>query len=199
MAFGGDDTDLTNDGNILDVKSPQEKSGGEHWVNGPYIVVHKNTESRWAIVALDFDDTPELGIRWFTDTSGNPISRKPTWFIIPRELCGAILDALSLPPAFREIIDDFLSSSEKRITGKELAVLGQLKAIMGQNGVTPERIHSLCAAAYRKITKGRVDLDKRDKATRRVKDILGNLKDAFNKHDKAAENEAIRKIEEEEF
>jgi len=86
----GFDFDIENDDKILEINSP------EGCLSGPYAVVHKSIPQRWAIVALHWDNKPRLGIRWFWDSNGNPISTGyPTWFIIPSLLQYALL--LSLP------------------------------------------------------------------------------------------------------
>lgn len=55
--MAGETFDLTSDSNILNLKSPRASVGG------PYTVVFKNLEERWAIVAMDWDEEPRLAIR----------------------------------------------------------------------------------------------------------------------------------------
>ncbi|ADQ80434.1 hypothetical protein Palpr_2298 [Paludibacter propionicigenes WB4] len=110
--MSGEKFDLEIDANILAINSPQS------CVNGPYKIVYKHIKERWVIIALDWDGEPRLGIRWFWDKSGNPISRGyPTWFIIPTSLSNAILNGLPLDFAFRSKIADFLAS---KILGNDL-------------------------------------------------------------------------------
>lgn len=75
---------------ILSVNSPRTN------VKGPYSVLYKT--DYWAIVALKYDNSPCLGIRWFDeDGKGNPTSHGiPTWFVIPEELCGSLISSLPL-------------------------------------------------------------------------------------------------------
>ena len=88
---GGDALDMSDDDAILEIKSPQD------FVGGPHCVICRNIEERWAIVALDWETHPRLGIRWFHGTSGNPQSRgHPTWFVVPQKLNQAILAALPI-------------------------------------------------------------------------------------------------------
>ena len=77
--MGGEDLNMKdNDEEILKINSPK------NCLDGPYEVIYKNIEERWAIVSLDWENEPRLGIRWFWGTSGNPISTgHPTWFILP--------------------------------------------------------------------------------------------------------------------
>jgi hypothetical protein len=108
----GEKFDLTQDENILAINSPKELVGG------PYKVVYKSKDkaNKWAIVALDWNGGPCLGIRWFHATMGNPVSTgHPTWFIIPDPLNHAILDCVAQLQAER--IKQFL---EGKISGEEL-------------------------------------------------------------------------------
>lgn len=100
---GGNDCDFTNDEEILEINSPQ------HAVGGPFRVVYKDIDSRWAIVALDWNEEPRLGIRWFWENSGTPVSSgHPIWFILPPALYTAILDGLPLDIGFRKQIEQYL-------------------------------------------------------------------------------------------
>jgi hypothetical protein len=104
--------DLTQDENILAINSPKGQVGG------PYKVVYKSTDeaNKWAIVALDWNGGPCLGIRWFHGAMGNPVSTgHPIWFIIPDPLNNAILDCVTQLQAER--IKQFL---EREISGEEL-------------------------------------------------------------------------------
>jgi hypothetical protein len=82
------------------------------------VVVFKSIDERYAIVALDWDNSPTLGIRWFWSTNGNPTSRgEATWFILPEGLYNAILNGLPLHMSFRDKINRFLTGE---ISGKQL-------------------------------------------------------------------------------
>jgi hypothetical protein len=108
----GEIFDLEIDANILAINSPKS------CVDGPYKIVYKHIEERWVIIALDWNGQPRLGIRWFWDKSGNPISRGyPTWFVIPPSMSNTILNGLPLDFVFRSIIVDFLAN---KISGKDL-------------------------------------------------------------------------------
>ena len=98
---------------ILSLNSPKT------YIGGPYVVVYKSIENRWAIVALDWDKKPRLGIRWFWDNGGSPFSSgHPTWFIIPEALNKSTLDGLTIESySLRVSIERFLA---EEITGKEL-------------------------------------------------------------------------------
>ncbi|GAB6392219.1 MAG: hypothetical protein MdMp014T_1592 [Treponematales bacterium] len=64
----GKDLGFMSDEAILGIKSPRSRIGG------PYCVVYKDVEERFAIVALDWDGKPRLGIRWFWGSLGVPAS-----------------------------------------------------------------------------------------------------------------------------
>jgi hypothetical protein len=109
---GGVNFRLDNDMQILSLSSPRRSVGG------PYAVVYKNLNERWAIVALDWDAEPRLGIRWFWGSGGNPFSSSyPTWLVIPPSLSKGVLASLPLPHTFHRMLDDFLAGV---ITGDEL-------------------------------------------------------------------------------
>lgn len=75
--------------NIRQINSPQ---GPFHTVGGPYAIIHIDHQTRWALVTLEWDGTPCLGIRWFTGTRGTPESNKwSEWFIVPDILNASIL------------------------------------------------------------------------------------------------------------
>ncbi|RAU81879.1 hypothetical protein [Pontibacter arcticus] len=106
--MAGHSLDLTKDINILNINSPKKS------VDGPYKVVYKNVDERWAIVALDWDGNPNLGMRWFWGNGGNPFSTgKPIWLIIPNALINSILDGLPLEFKFRKKIEKFLNGEIK--------------------------------------------------------------------------------------
>jgi len=86
---------------ILSVCSPK------NMVGGPYEVVYK--ADYWAIVTLDYDGTPRLGIRWFIGEMGTPSARgNATWFVLPEELYNSILSGLPLTPSQHDKINSFL-------------------------------------------------------------------------------------------
>ena len=89
---------------ILKIKSPQSR------LSGPYVVVIKNVNKRWAIVALRWDNNRNgLGIRWFHGQAGNPFSRQSTWLIIPEELQEGVINLLQSDTnknALRKFLND---------------------------------------------------------------------------------------------
>ena len=106
---------IENDEEILKINSPKDRCGG------PYVVVYKSVEKRWAIVALDWDNEPMLAMRWFYSTKGNPVSNfQPIWFIIPDMLYQAILNGLPLEYRFRDAINRFLAGE---INGEDLKTI----------------------------------------------------------------------------
>ena len=66
MTQGGETFPLDDDSKILEINAPQGVVGG------PYVVVFKEPEERWAIVAMDWEGEPSLGIRWFWGNNGHP-------------------------------------------------------------------------------------------------------------------------------
>lgn len=109
---GGENFDLGNDNEILSINSPQRNVGG------PYVVVHKDMKDRWAIVAMNWDKEPVLGIRWFWGEGGNPRSTTySTWLVVPSSLSMNMLSGLSLEPSLRSKLEDFLSG---KIDGSKL-------------------------------------------------------------------------------
>ncbi|MEI7664199.1 MAG: hypothetical protein WCK34_18475 [Bacteroidota bacterium] len=110
--MGGIKFNIEDDNEILKINSPVTSVGG------PYKVVFKNIKERWAIVAMDWDDEPRLGIRWFWGGGGNPFSSAyPTWLVIPTSLINSILNGLPLKFTFRKKIEDYLSGD---IDGSEI-------------------------------------------------------------------------------
>jgi len=108
---------LENDEEILNITSPKDR------LKGPYVVVYKNIQEEWAIVAFDWDSVPSLGIRWFYGEKGNPISNfQPTWFIIPLTLANAVLNGLPLDFQFRNKLNCFLAN---KITSEQLKKKGE--------------------------------------------------------------------------
>ena len=73
---GGEDFDLFDDSKILQINSPREN------ISGPFDVVYKDSDERWAIVTIKWDGKPRLGIRWFWDSNGMPNGHGySTWFV----------------------------------------------------------------------------------------------------------------------
>jgi hypothetical protein len=108
----GEDFPLEDNNKILEINSPQKS------IKDPYVVVHKNLVDRWAIVAIDWDGKPHLGIRWFWGNGGNPISTGyAVWFVLPTSLSKSMLSGLPLGHEFSAKIDDFLAG---KIKGTEL-------------------------------------------------------------------------------
>ena len=108
--MSGVNFNLDDDNNILSLNSPKNSVGG------PYSVVYKDVEQRWAIVALDWDGEPNLGIRWFWGNGGNPFSSgNPTWLILPSPIINSILNGLPLDFKFRKLIESFLNSETRGI------------------------------------------------------------------------------------
>lgn len=100
----GESFPLDDESVILQIDSPRDI------LSGPYAVVFKNLEERWAIVAFDWDGEPRLGIRWFWGGGGNPFSSgHGTWLVVPPSLSRSMLSGLPLDHAFSRRLDDFLS------------------------------------------------------------------------------------------
>ena len=104
---------LTDD-EIFAVTSPQDSLGG------PYAIVYKDQIRRWAVVAIDWNENHALGIRWFWEKKGHPISTGyPVWFVVPSELGEAVLAGLPISHDFRDEINQFLCG---RLSGADLRV-----------------------------------------------------------------------------
>ena len=104
---------LENDNDILSIKAPKNR------VKGPYVVVDKDTEKHWAIVALDWDGHPALAIRWFDGSRGTPISfGHPIWLVIPDKLHQAVLDELLLEDSCKK--KNIICFLENEIDGDKL-------------------------------------------------------------------------------
>lgn len=100
---GGADFDLRDEERILEIDSPQANIGG------PYKVLYKDVQERWAVVVLKWNNKPRLGVRWFWDSCGEPNSRGySTWFVVPPNLSIAVLNGLPLVHDVRLLVDDFL-------------------------------------------------------------------------------------------
>ena len=101
---GGEDFDLFDDSKILQINSPREN------INGPFDVVYKDTDERWAIVTIKWDGKPRLGIRWFWDSNGMPNGHGySTWFVVPDEIAFAILNGLPIKPPLKLKTQVFLA------------------------------------------------------------------------------------------
>lgn len=110
--MAGENFNLDDDWAVLSIQSPRSSVGG------PYKVIYKHLDERFAIVALDWDGKPSLGIRWFWGPKGNPCSTGyPTWFIYPSELVYSLLNGLPLDYSERRQLDRYLSG---KIQGIEL-------------------------------------------------------------------------------
>lgn len=101
---GGEDFDLFDNTKILQIDSPREN------ISGPFEVVYKDTDERWAIVTIKWDNKPCLGIRWFWDSNGMPNGHGySTWFVIPDGIAFAILNGLPIKPKLKLKTQDFLA------------------------------------------------------------------------------------------
>lgn len=110
--MGGESFPLEDDTRVLEVRSPKSRLGG------PYMVVYRDLHQRWAVVAMEWDGEPVLGMRWFTEACGTPSSRGfPTWMVIPCALYDSILASLNLTADLRRKVDDFLVGE---VNGNEL-------------------------------------------------------------------------------
>lgn len=87
--IAGQNFPIQKNDEILKIKSPRNR------LSGPYVVVTKDINNRWAIVALRWDNNRNgLGIRWFHGRAGIPFSRQSTWLIIPEELQEGVINLL---------------------------------------------------------------------------------------------------------
>ncbi len=108
----GESFDLENDNSLLQINSPREN------LSGPYVVVFKNIKERWAIVAIEWDKKPRLGMRWFWGNGGAPFSSgHGIWLVIPPALSKNVLIGLPIDHGFAGKIDDFLRG---KINGEQL-------------------------------------------------------------------------------
>ncbi len=112
----GDTYKIDNDANILKIDSPKGR------ITGPYVVVHRNLDDRYAVVALDFKTDhnlikPRLGIRWFWGKAGTPFIRRSAWFIIPEELQSGVVGSFRLSLIQEILLRRFLSG---KIDGNRL-------------------------------------------------------------------------------
>lgn len=101
-----------NGANILKINSPKNRVGG------PYCVVHTDHQERWSVVALKWEGSPVIGMRWFHGNSGQPISSGyATWFIVPSPLQKIILKNIKISEMLRIKLLDFLDG---KIEGDKL-------------------------------------------------------------------------------
>ena len=110
--YCGRDFPLRDDKEILEIDSPQGKVGG------PYVAVVKSLAERWAIVALEWEARPCLGIRWFWQQNGYPHAINwGTWLVISTSLLEILRPGLPLEETRRRLLQDFLAG---RIPGDRL-------------------------------------------------------------------------------
>lgn len=110
--MSGESLNLHDEKEILKINSPKAS------LEGPFTVVHRNLDERWAVVAINWDGEPRLGMRWFWGNGGNPFSSgHPTWLVIPPSLSKGMLSSLSLDHVFATKVDDFLSG---KLSGEQL-------------------------------------------------------------------------------
>lgn len=126
-AVGGANYPLEDDGRILELSPPRERGGG------PYAVVYKDLDERWAVVALEWDGERHLAIRWFREGPGFPTCRaRPVWFHLPTALSTGVLAGLPVPLELRVKVVEFLAGA---ITGDELRRAAASPAGAGDSGV----------------------------------------------------------------
>ena len=106
---------LNDDGEILQINSPMSRIEGN-----PYVVVLKDVNERWCIVALKWDNQHQLGIRWFWDNSGFPQTNGiATWTVLPNNLSRIVLrGATGLSQTRIKFVEDFLDGRIDGITLK---------------------------------------------------------------------------------
>lgn len=111
----GEDFNIKKDNLILKINSPKDR------LEGPFCVVAKDIDERWAIVAFNWDGNPSLGMRWFWGNGGNPFSSgHPTWCVIPEALTENIIPGLDIEEDKKDLISRFLKG---HISGEELVKL----------------------------------------------------------------------------
>lgn len=95
------------DSEILSINSPKDI------IKGPFAILHKDQEDRWAAVALLWNGQPRIGIRWFWPPKGNPLSHGcRTWFIVPPLLNDSIIQKFALNSEQKLLVDNFLSKND---------------------------------------------------------------------------------------
>ena len=102
--YCGRDFPLRDDKEILEIDSPQGK------VRGPYVAVVKSLAERWAIVAMEWENRPCLGIRWFWERNGYPHAINwGTWLVLSTSLSEIMRPGLPLQEIRRRTLEDFLA------------------------------------------------------------------------------------------
>ena len=102
---------------ILSLKKPQRPEGSQASgiTGGPFSVVAQDDNGRgdiWALVALQWDYSNVLGIRWFAGgRAGSGFPPRGSWLILPGQLWPGILASLELPNSYRAQISRFLFES----------------------------------------------------------------------------------------
>lgn len=87
MIFAGEKFDLKDDIKISQINSPKRH------IEGQPLVLYRDYINRFAIVALNYDGNPRLGIRHFWESSGYPCrGRTATWLLIPPEMNSFIVN-----------------------------------------------------------------------------------------------------------
>ena len=116
-----------SDERILEINSPRPDPNDPNKpsvTGGPYVVVHKNPDERWAIVAFDWEGGPNLGFRWFYGNHGHPQTvGTARWEVIPTLLSQVLLNGLAaqglLSDERRKKVEAFLAGPGK-LSGKQL-------------------------------------------------------------------------------
>ena len=77
---------------------PKTVLSPKHMVKSVDVIFDKGpVEWSWSVARLKWGDSPAVGIRWngdSTNSKGTPQARgNPAWFIVPKELESAILNA----------------------------------------------------------------------------------------------------------
>lgn len=130
MIGAGVDFPLDDDNRILAIDSPRG-------MTGPYAVVLKHTKERWAIVALDWEGEPRLGLRWFWASAGNLFSSgHATWMIIPPSLSRSLLGGLLLAHEKAVAVDHFLAVE---LDGSGLAAAMSRRSRRSKDDLNEER------------------------------------------------------------
>ncbi len=108
----GNEFPLEDDNEILKLNSPKQSC------RGPFVCVGKDLSQRWAVVALEWDNSPELAMRWFTGGIGTPASSgRPLWCILPNAFHDGVINGINLPPEREQLLKRFLNGE---ISGTDL-------------------------------------------------------------------------------
>ena len=89
-----------------------EKITNNHIKQNNTKVILIDNEKEYAIAAVVFDKTQQLGIRWLNCKNGYPVGG---WFIVPDSLVCSILDVIQLSLLDKKKIIDFLSDTNASI------------------------------------------------------------------------------------